>query len=518
MILKGYAFFCMVVFFIESNGQKLDKDSLAACVEMAINSSEEPLPAAAREFSLRNEVSILSFLDLMVNASKSKGDSLEFVQKSIEKAVVLELLSRSNEAADLYDRLTQIARRNSFIPQLKIIYERVGIIYYNRARYDLALNAFSKYLTLLEIDKDENAISDLYLHLARLHHSLQDTTKTKEFLNKSFELKSKNKHNLNLEYLRFQQALTASDLGNHEEAFEHVNQAIQICSPQCSPYKFLLADFIKAKTLRKKGVSIEAEDLFLNAIRIARELQDNRHVSEALLNLSLMDIEKHFYGEAKNKLDEALIVSVKNEYNEVLLDIYATYIKVYSTLKNDDSLVFYQSKFIEQNDKVYSEEQLIKISSVQVDFETREDVNIIATQKELMEIQEKALTQKMYINIAIGFLAMMLIIIIAILYDINKKKRTFNANLDLMVHERTKELEEKQTELLNRTKELSLQRDVMYREMQARISTLQGLCYLAEHDKDANVSEDDLRLLREITKDLQNQLEKIKEFSALQHF
>ena len=54
--------------------------------------------------------------------------------------------------------------------------------------------------------------------------------------------------------------------------------------------------------------------------------------------------------------------------------------RIYTSLHDYDKLAVFQSLYIEQKDKIYGEELLIKISEMQAEFETREEARAIEEQ------------------------------------------------------------------------------------------------------------------------------------------
>jgi hypothetical protein len=398
------------------------------------------------------------------------------------------------------------------VSNVKDLQIRVGNLYQSRARYDLALNAYNKSLNIFEKEKDTLAVSELYIDLATLYQKLQDTAKTLQFFERSAAIKAHPAFRRGIERLTLQRALFHCNLDDFRNAQDYLARALQPCDNSCSPYLKLLEIYAWGSYYLARGVLKEADKFFSNAIIQATKINDRFILAESLLSLAVIKIKEGKIPLATKHLEKSLLISKNNEFNETLLKIYDAYIDIHTASQNYSNLADYQSLYIDQKDKIYGEELLVRISTMQAEFETREDVNLIQDQKELMALQEKTLKQKRAINLAIGSVVIMLLIILWILYTINKRKKAFNQNLDRMVHERTRELEEKQIELERMSIELEIEMEGIQKEMQVQLATLQGIYYLAE--KENNASEEKMNELRETIGNLRTQLKALKEFRS----
>jgi tetratricopeptide (TPR) repeat protein len=432
-------------------------------------------------FLMRHRNDVAHYIEQRSKELKSLGDSVSLIDLMIKKGCFLQLTGSENEAILSLVKVLAMAERDGYKEKTGTILLRLGEMYEERACYDLALNAYNKSLNDLEERNDTIRIFRLYGDLAILYHHLQDTARTMLFLNKGRELNSKSDKNDLVRHLLFQTIICA-DLNMFAKSRTSLDSA-KILVDANGSFEIEMLYNLAAGRLHRLLNDVKRSEAYLSsAIRFSQKVFDDYFQAVAVLDLIKIRMQLRDYGNALSLLGQSLELCEKNEFNGLLLDTYRSYIQIYD-IKDDFALLAkYQDLYIKQKNKISSAEFLIKIASMQADFETREDVNLIEDQKELLALQERALEKKRQINIAIGFVVVLLSIILWILYNINKRKKAFNRNLDRLVSERTRDLEDKHLQLGKLSANLFMEMEFMHKEMQAQLSTLEGIVYLAHKD------------------------------------
>jgi tetratricopeptide (TPR) repeat protein len=483
------------------------QDSLTHFYTIAVDRGDEPFKLHETVFIKRHRPSLLVASNRSIIKLLSHGDSIKAAGEIFQLGLVLEGLGNTEDALKKYVMAIRLLEQSMTLTHLNILYCRAGILYFNKGRYDTAIHIFSKQLSLLERKKASSGIDDVYYHLSRLYYQLGDTLKAADFLTRSLAMKRKANDSDVAKLLIYKTLVFPSNtnLGSHNplDSLEK--------STYLDDFEQMLCSLVKGKMLYKLGRKAEAEAMFDSAISHSRVFEVNPYALEAKLYKAIVLTDSRAYARGTAILKSVETLSNAYKFNEILLEVYNQFIRIYATMKDYDRLSTYQDRYIQQKDKMYGEELLVKISEMETEFEVRDEVNKIAGQKELMELQEQTLQQKRYINVAIGAVVFMLLVILKILYGINMRKRAFNRNLDSMVQERTIELEEKRLELAQQSRELELRLDTMYRQLKGEVSTLEGMIHLAKAGE-PSISEDDVAEIEKALHEMKHQMAVIKEF------
>jgi tetratricopeptide (TPR) repeat protein len=440
----------------------------------------------------------------------SCADSAVQIEISGLRARIMELTGNLDSALSIYASIDSSFYLTESTATRKQVLMSIGNIYQLRGRYDLSLDSYRKALNFFEKQNDTVAIAVIHLQLASLYHQLQDTTKTLEFLGKAEVAFARSENTFWPEFL-LRKALVLTKYQQYDSAALSLNEASSYCkNAQCTDYLWALHSYALGNFNHAVGEIDKAKAIYSEALARSRNLFDKHLECQILLALGMINVVENDFDEGAIYLEKALSIATHQEFSELLLSIYEQYISIYRAAKDYDRLAKFQGLYIEQKDKIYGEELLIRISTMQAEFETREDVNLIEEQKELMALQEKTLRQKIYINIIIGCVVIMLLFILWILYKINKRKRAFNRDLDFLVQERTKELEKKQFSMEKASLELAIEMGTIQRQIKERLSTLEGMYYVIQKEPENSLNQEKVIELEKSIEELRAKLNQLR--------
>ncbi len=126
--------------------------------------------------------------------------------------------------------------------------------------------------------------------------------------------------------------------------------------------------------------------------------------------------------EAETLLKVGEKIAVEFKYNQLVLDYYKEFSRLYTTSNNFRDASIYQDKYIVLKDSLIGEELVKNIARTQTQFEERENIKTIA-------LKEEALSRQRMLNLAIGTIAFLAALLVFVLYQSNKVKRRVNARL-----------------------------------------------------------------------------------------
>ncbi len=456
---------------------------------------------------------LIEHLNAQIEEAQKANDSIRIFETWEKLAHLSELNEMPLQAGQWYETLigSPIIRRDN--SKMGIYSNQLARLYAQRARYDLALRTLNKSLGHAEKEGDSVVLSDIRLNLARVYHQLKDTTLTIQWLDRSRELKQIYDQNEGMERLLAFEVRAYADFGDLQRALASFESLRSRCLLRCSSSSRHLIPFISGVISFAQGNLDDSEKYFTHSLHEAKVNHRSFLSAESAIKLAIIEVKRRTYKKALAYLSEAEQICLDRDFNELLLAIYEQYVNVYTALNDLNNLAHYQGLYIEQRDKIYSEELLVEISSTQAELETRDDVRMVEEQKELMHLQEETLAQKVRINFAIGGVVVLLLIILLILYHINQRKKAFNRKLDKMVHTRTRELEQKQAELQKYSYELSLEIRGLQKQMRSQLLTLEGLYNLAEREPSGASRDARLEELGTAINELRREIEELKQFS-----
>lgn len=158
------------------------------------------------------------------------GDTVKIVESSRMVALLLEKLSRIEEADLIINDVLPISRRHA---QCRKEYIRLliilGVIYARQAKYDKALEVHHATLKLVEEDKDHEKNSIVLQNIGFVYYRLLDHEKAPDYYMRSLRLKRSIKFDLDVEHLMVNIAICYARMDHFPLATTYVDSAQALC-------------------------------------------------------------------------------------------------------------------------------------------------------------------------------------------------------------------------------------------------------------------------------------------------
>jgi exopolysaccharide biosynthesis predicted pyruvyltransferase EpsI len=172
---------------------------------------------------------------------------------------------------------------------------------------------------------------------------------------------------------------------------------------------------------------------------------------------------------------------LNTDYPKVKLDLYAAFYELYQNERKFELACNYEDKYIQLNNSI-SKDLLKNLREVQASYAERENIKIIAAQKQILALNAELIARQKQQTIFIGVIALLLSVLAAVLYKNYRNKLIANRRLDEKVKERTEALRSSHQSL---DKSFTLQQLTMqqvWQEGQSILSSIKGLCHVAQLD------------------------------------
>jgi signal transduction histidine kinase/tetratricopeptide (TPR) repeat protein len=491
LLKKRYLFTAVFVFHLSSVYSQQSKiDSLEVVIKDRSGIERyDPIISLVREYAAYNDSEAYKRVLEAKEIAFQYGDSAKIVNSSRIVGQLLNRLTRPKEAEDILLKTLPIAKRNNLRSDYKIMLSNLALAYTIQAKYDKALEVNFQTLLMREEDKDEAEISVSLNNIGLVYFKLKNYEKALDYYDRALNLKRKVNDRSFLDRLLVNIGLCYNQLKNFTNAHKYFQLAFKECGDNCNEQTRIEGNFGLGVSYYGKQEFTKAKEYFNLSYSIAKKNNNTRFEAENLIYLAHIFVRQNDNVAAIKALVECEQIAIKWGYNEVLIETYKEFSKLYDKSKDYENASAYQNKYIHLKDSIYSETLIKNLARIQTDYEERENKAIIATKEEVIQRQHS-------LNIAIGIIAVLALLLIFVLVYTNRARKRVNlalteANeiielknkeLDKKVAEKTADLEVANESLSQVNEELD---NFIYKtshDIRGPLASLKGICNVALMD------------------------------------
>lgn len=473
---------CLIAQHVSSNNRTID--SLVTRLDR-ISSRAEKIPVYVElirklyTYDMQDLIKSLKYGEELYKLAQQEGDSATMVWAGRALGQIYNRLEKPREALSILEPVLLIARRNNLTDEEKKILNNLGIAFTYLANYDKALEYHYQALALREKDGDASDVAATLNNIGLTYFKLHNYAKALEFYQLAL---AKRLESGITEYLEQQYAnigLCYNHLKEYDKAFESFQKALELCKSGCADRLMISLKYGLGVTELHTQKYRDAEIHFKESLKLAQESQNMRYASENYLMLARLMMAQNMPAEARQYLQQAERIALENNIDEVLVNVYLQYSRLFTALQDFENKAFYQEKYIQLKDSIFNEELIDRIARIQTDFAEREHLAIIASKEEVIRRQRM-------LNFAIGIIAVLAVLMLFILFRSNQVIRKVNQALS-----RTKaELEQLNRDLDHKVQEKTASLEKVNRELdhfiyktshdiRGPLSTLRGITNVA---------------------------------------
>ncbi len=228
-----------------------------------------------------------------------------------------------------------LGQQMNYRPGIAQAYNDLGIIFYDKERYDTAIFLYNQSMAIRSSMNDELGMAKLYNKIGIIYQKQGQLDKAEENQFKALELFQKKKNDFGISYSLNNIGILNQNMGRFEEAIKYQQQSIAI-KEKLGDKIGLAGSYVNVANcyLNKKQYA-EAETYYRKGEGIARQLGDKEYLSNALNNLGNLYIKQQQYGKATVAVNESLTI------REALKDSKGTT----SCLNNLGDIMLMQKKY-----------------------------------------------------------------------------------------------------------------------------------------------------------------------------
>lgn len=417
------------------------------------------------------------------NMAKAYGDSLLIVRSGRIGALALARLDEQDSSIDVSLQILPIAKRNNFEVELKHILNRLGGGYSYNGNYDMALTYHFESLALREKTGDKFDIAVTLHNIGFVYYNLDDFDKALSFFNRSLEYREKVENKYDLDILLVNISLVYVYKGQLDLADAFLKRAFDLCGNNCSK-KFLTSAYYNLGMISMgRGDLDKARSKFLESYSLAKEIDNTRFEIDNMVNLLQLARKKGSVNMEKDLISEAeALLAESMKYPVSLIDLYSELFQTYGMLQNLEKKSFYQSKYIQLEDSVFSTGLTKNLMKVEAEYMERENKAKLEAQGKILALTNDIIERQRTINVVIGIVAVLSAGFVILLVETVRQKKHANVRLEEKVFERTIQLENQHNLLRKSLQEREIQLERMTNDIRSSLATIKGLGLLVLHD------------------------------------
>ena len=463
----------------------------------------EPLVQLAIAHVDRDNSQSLSYIDQAMQLASESQDSSKVVRAGRIKGQILRRVDRLDEAIALFLELLPTAKRNNYSNDYKVMLNSLALAYTLKADYDKALEFNFQSLVIRESEGNKAEISISLNNIGLVYFKLKNYDKAVEYYEKSLLYKKEVNDTYDLDRLLINLGISNVHLKRPDQAKKYIEEGLKICGNDCNPEISIGGQFGLGVANYYLDEYEEAEKHFNESLAISRKSNNKRFQAENLIYLGRVAAKHENFSGAQSFLKEAEIIADSAGYNQLLIDTYKEFSRLFSLSKEYQKASEYQNKYIMLKDSLIGEDLVKNIAKIQTNFEERENIATI-------KLKEEALIRQRNLNLTIGIIAVLIGLLGFVLYRSNVVTRrvntalsdaksiietqnlrlqNINRELDTKVKEKTADLLRANDELDRANKSLSHVNDELdnfiYKtshDIRGPLASLKGICSVALMD------------------------------------
>lgn len=404
-------------------------------------------------------------------------DSLHLVRTGLVMASVLRRTERHDSAANIYDSVLPIAARNGYVKEFTIGLNSAGITLTHLGEYDKALGHFFETLELRRSSRDTIGQLAVLNNIGTVYYKLKNYEKALEIFLECMKLQVSLGINVNADMASINAGHAYAYLGKYDSALYCLDLGIKLCGTECSPARFMEANFARGVVFFGLRDLTRSEGFFKRSYEIAKKEDNVRFELDNIDYLSQIYLARsdHRSAELFLKGGEDLL----SEYPTFKLEaskLFSRFSELYYRTEQFQKAYDYKVKSAAMRDEVYSAYLTRNLMRIEADQLERVNLAKISSQQALLLLKEKEISNKRITNRLIALLALVSFAFALVLYRNYKQKFRISALLSIKIDEKTKQFQRNTDSLIKLSHErdtLLTQRSQMFKDFLHRVK---GLC------------------------------------------
>lgn len=352
------------------------------------------------------------------------GDSLRIVRACRLQSSAYRRLEILDSAISTAKFGLDIAVRNGFRDEVKILLNSVAITHSLKAEYDVALAYHFESLIIREEIGTQSEVSVTLNNIGFIYFKLKNYQKALEYFERALNIKREIKDVYGLDRLLINLGVCNIHLKDFARALNSIKEGLKVCEENCGSDILIEGESGLGVAYYYLDDLDESHRHFTQSLNFATDNDNKRFQAENLVYLARIELRRENLKQAETHLLRGEDIVTSLGYNQLVLDFYKEFSNLYSLQREFEKASIYQKRYINLKDSLIGEELIKNIAKTQTQFEERENLRTI-------ELKDEALARQRMLNLAIGTIAFLAALLVFVLYHNNKVRRRVNAKLSI---------------------------------------------------------------------------------------
>lgn len=244
------------------------------------------------------------------------------IRAIIRQGIAYEMLSKNKEAIIVYESAIQLSIQNKYLKGEASCYNNIGLIYWNNGDFKNALTYYFKALSVFEQISNYTELGSVQDNIGLIYSELYDHKKAKIWYYKSLESYQKANFPDQVNALYSNMGNLYYRLDNLDSANHYDTKALAGFEKSGNLYGILIVNEHKTENYLAKKQFLEAENLAIQSMQIAKEIENDISYLHASINLINARLEQGKEQLSDKELMNLLVLAEKIDNPKFLTTIY----------------------------------------------------------------------------------------------------------------------------------------------------------------------------------------------------
>jgi len=471
--------------------------------------AEEYLKLGKEYLNISVDTSVI-ILNKVIVASKDK-ETIKEANRLVGNAKYMQ--SKFSEAINYYKKCLDFYKEKNDKKGIANTLNTIGVVYHSWGIEPKALEYLFASIEIYRELNDSTRIGSVYNNIGLVYRDLNKDKLALDFYKKSYKLVYNSNDTGSISLIANNLGSAFVNAGNFDSARYYFDESVRykkIMNDELglahsygnlSDMYFALGDYRK---------SLE----YLKKVKYISERHDNL-VIKALVNSSLGRVytKLEIYNLAEDYLVQAMKYANELKSNQVALEIAKNFSDLYIQTKDFEKANRYLNKYIIIKDSIYSEDNLKKISELQVAYNMESSQKENEMLKKINKLNEQKLDD--YKNIKHYFIIILVLVLLLVVVVYSRVKN--NIKNTKIIKEKTDQIKDVNSQLLDLNSQLKSKidkrTDALFKEIEERKVIEKELQISLGKEQKANTLKD--RFLANISHEIRTPLNAISGLASL---
>ncbi|MEJ1239803.1 tetratricopeptide repeat protein [Chryseolinea sp. T2] len=418
----------------------------------------------------------------------SNKDTLLIVRSGELMAKAFRRLGLVDSAEHIAEVSIVTAREMGYVNELQNLLYGIGIVYFFRAEFDKALRYNFECLDIRKRIGTELEIGNSLSNIGLIYYKLSDYKKALEYYNQARAI-FRNERTPNQQYaqLLVNIALCHAYLRSFDKALEKTAESLVVCGAGCPAIVVGNVEFCRGIVSFEQRKTGSAIIHFLASYSLTKSLNEERLALDNIIFLTRLYMANDSLPKAEYYFAEAeRLMKHGTPYSMEQMKVYSEFVALYERKGDFKKVADFLRRHLALKDSIYDDEVTTRLMRIEANHVEKEKNARIAMQNEKLALNDKIISRQHTINILAFTSVLFLTISVVLTVRNHRAEKKRNADLEMRVKSRTRELEELVNESQRLYSEKKIWFDKILRAVRHTTNTISGLTSLASRDAESN--------------------------------